>query len=85
MLSYRVLESNLRLFLGLVTDYNQSKDPVLYYFLMLQAANCLLDEQAFGLLPIFPPEETSQLDSDLFSLSTSAYHYGMVGGHLIGL
>lgn len=85
LLDYRVVELNLRLFFGLVADYNQSKDSVLYYFLMLQAANCFLEEQAFALLPIVPPEETCSLDFDLFSFSTSANHYGIVGGHLIGL
>jgi hypothetical protein len=85
LLDYRVLVSNLHLFLGLVADFDQTKDPVLYYFLMLQASNCLFDEQAFALLPIVPPEETCPLDFNLLSITTSANHYGMVGGHLIGL
>jgi len=84
-MNYIVLVSNLRLFFGLVADYNQTKDNVLYHFLMLQAANCLLDEQAFALLPIVPPEEICAHDFDLFSFSTSANHYIIVGGHLIGL
>jgi hypothetical protein len=80
LLNYSVLESNLRLFFGLVNEYNQTKDPLLYHFLKLQATNCLLDEQAFAQLPIVPPEETHQL-----GLLSSANHYFMVGGHLIGL
>ena len=79
-LNYSVLESNLRLLFGLVNEYNQTKDPLLYQFLKLQATNCLLDEQAFDQIPIILPEETHQL-----GLSSSANHYFMVGGHLIGL
>lgn len=82
MLDYWALESDLRLFFGLLADYNQTKDPVLYHFLILQACNCFLDEAMFGLLPILPPEE---INPESFSLTTSATHYGMVGGHLIGL
>jgi len=79
-LNYLILESNLRLFFALLDDYNQSNDPVLYYYLKLQAVNCLLDEQSFALLPIVPPWEACMYDSNF----TSANHYGLVGGHLIG-
>ena len=82
MLNYSALESDLRLFFGLLAEYNKTKDPVLYHFLMLQACNCFLDEAMFGLLPIVPPTE---INPESFSLPTSATNCGMVGGHLIGL
>lgn len=82
MLDYSALESDLRLFFGLLADYNRSKDPVLYHFLILQACSCFFDEGMFGLLPILPPEE---INPESFGLATSATNCGMVGGHLIGL
>ncbi|HET7733741.1 MAG TPA: hypothetical protein VFK73_07865 [Paludibacter sp.] len=82
MLDYSALESDLRLFFGLLADYNQTKDPVLSHFLILQACNCFFDEAMFGLLSILPPEEINQ---ESFGLATSATNFGMVGGHLIGL
>lgn len=82
MLDYSALESDLRLFFGLLTDYNQTKDPVLYHFLILQACNCFFDDAMFGLLPIVPPQE---INTESFSRATSATNYGIVGGHLIGL
>jgi len=82
ILDYKALDSELRLFFGLLADYNQTKDPVLYHFLILQACNCLFDEAMFGLLPIVPPEE---INPESFRRATSATDCGMVGGHLIGL
>ncbi|HEY6915425.1 MAG TPA: hypothetical protein VI413_12175 [Paludibacter sp.] len=81
-LDYTALMSDLRQFFGLLADYNQIKDPVLYKFLTWQACNCFFDEAMFGLLPILPPEE---INPESFGRTTSATHCGMVGGHLIGL
>ncbi len=81
MLDYDALMSDLRLFFGLLADYNHTKDPVLYHFLIQQACNCFFDEAMFGLLPILPPEE---INPDFINRSTSANNFGLVGGHLIG-
>jgi hypothetical protein len=79
---FAALYSDLLLFLGLLNDYNQTKDPVLYQFLTWQASNCFIDEAMFRMLPVAAPEE---IDPDLFCRSTSANDWGMVGAHLIGL
>lgn len=90
-LEYNAVEHNLNLFLGLFNDYRKTKSPVLYRFLKLQARLCFVDEQLFGLLAIVPPDE--DYPDGIENLNThckttdsgSAYHGGMVGGHLIGL
>ena len=91
-LSYRAVEHNLDLFVGLLADYRKENSPVLYHFLRLQAQFCFVDEQMFGSLPFIAPEVDKQTDSVEFSpychsqeAGSSIYCGGMVGGHLIGL
>ena len=91
-LSYRAVEHNLDLFVGLLTDYRKENSQVLYHFLRLQAQFCFVDEQMFGSLPIVAPEIDNQTDSVESSpycnsqkAGSSIYCGGMVGGHLIGL
>jgi hypothetical protein len=91
-LSYRAVERNLDLFVGLLADYRKENSPVLYHFLRLQAQFCFVDEQMFGSLPFVDTEVVNHTDSVEFSpychgqeAGSSIYCGGMVGGHLIGL
>lgn len=81
-INFHVLESEMRLFFGMVSDYNISRDSLFYRFLMLQASYCFLTEADFAALPIPLPLDVSAFE---MYAGVSTYDSGMVGAHLIGL
>jgi hypothetical protein len=91
-LNYSELEYNLNVFFELLAEYSETKSPLLYRFLKLQAQTCYINEDRFNLLRISYPYHDFMVEIIKSSACylgkncvSSSPGSGIVGGHIIGL